>query len=99
MHDPKERVIKGSRRKRIAWAIWGLALILIASGMLIPYKVFREAVPLDTVDGALYEIRIKSEWNPLVSTTHVREHYLQTRKIGYDSEGRRIDDKVYLCLI
>ena len=91
MHKPEDRIKKGNQRKLIAWSIWALAIILILAGTFLPYKINQQAMTM--VD----ENRGDIPWNPIVETNSVYESYLQTRLLSYDSEGRRIDDKSYVC--
>jgi hypothetical protein len=91
MHDPNRRIIKAVRRKKIAWIFWALSLLLIASGLLVHYTTFRYVST--TESNELEEL----QWTPLVEKTSVPEYYLQTRKIGYTPDGRRVDEKIYIC--
>jgi len=91
MHDPNDRIVKSIRRKKIVWLLWALSLLLILLGLLVPYTAHKEAGPIGSIE------RKELSWNPLVEKSTVREHYLQTRQIGYAADGRRIDEKVYIC--
>ena len=91
MNDPQVRVRTAARRAKIAWLLWALAVVLIAGGILVPYTIYREALPLTS------ELRQEISWIPLAESASAREYYLQTRKIGYDAVGRRVDEKEYVC--